>query len=172
MKKSNTIVVLGGDGYLGWPLSLKLAIKNPGQKIIIADNEFRRNQVIQNGSDSILPILKPAERIEAFKRIYGQNNLEFVSLNVNSEALEKLFADEQPHTVYHLAQQCSAPFSMKNIDQALFTIQNNEIGNMRVLWAVRQHIPDAHLIKLGSFGEYAKGGIDVAEGYFYPEYNG
>ena len=172
MKKSNTIVVLGGDGYLGWPLSLKLAIKNPDQKIIIADNEFRRNQVIQNGSDSILPILKPAERISAFKRIYGQNNLEFVSLNVNSDGIEKLFAEEQPHTVYHLAQQCSAPFSMKNIEQALFTIQNNEIGNMRVLWAVRQHIPDAHLIKLGSFGEYAKGGIDVAEGYFYPEYNG
>ncbi len=172
MKMSNTIVVLGGDGYLGWPLSLKLALKNPDQKIIIADNEFRRNQVIQNGSDSILPILKPAERIGAFKRIYGQNNLEFVSLNVNSDGVEKLFADEKPHTVYHLAQQCSAPFSMKNIEQALFTIQNNEIGNMRVLWAVRQHIPDAHLIKLGSFGEYAKGGIDVAEGYFYPEYNG
>jgi UDP-sulfoquinovose synthase len=95
-----------------------------------------------------------------------------MNLNVNSEDIEKLIAKEKPGIIYHLAQQCSAPFSMKGAEEAIFTIHNNEAGNMRVLWAIREHVPDAHLIKLGSFGEYAKGGIDVAEGYFYPEYKG
>jgi UDP-sulfoquinovose synthase len=173
METRNTpILILGGDGYLGWPLALKLALKNPDRRILIVDNEWRRKTVKKLGSDSILPILEPEERIKAFARIYNQSNMEFLNLNVNSADIEKLIAKEKPQIIYHLAQQCSAPFSMKGADEAIFTIHNNEAGNMRVLWAIREHVPDAHLIKLGSFGEYAKGGIDVAEGYFYPEYKG
>ncbi|MFL5731196.1 MAG: aminotransferase class V-fold PLP-dependent enzyme [Cytophagaceae bacterium] len=166
------ILVLGGDGYLGWPLALKLALKNPDKRILIADNEWRRKTVKKLGSDSVLPIAEPQQRIEAFQRIYNQNNLEFINLNVNSPELEKLIAKEKPQIIYHLAQQCSAPYSMKGMEEAIYTLQNNEAGNMRILWAIREHVPDAHLIKLGTFGEYAKGGIDIAEGYFFPEYNG
>jgi UDP-sulfoquinovose synthase len=173
MENNNTpILVLGGDGYLGWPLSLKLAIKNPDKRILIIDNEWRRKTVKKLGSDSVLPIGEARQRIDAFKRIYKQDNLEFININVNSPELEKLIAEEKPEIIYHLAQQCSAPYSMKGIEEALYTLQNNEAGNMRILWAIREHVPDAHLIKLGTFGEYAKGGIDVAEGYFFPEYNG
>ena len=61
---------------------------------------------------------------------------------------------------------------MAGIEEALFTLNNNEGNNMRLLWAVRKHVPDAHIIKIGSFGEYAKAGLDITEGYFFPEHNG
>jgi UDP-sulfoquinovose synthase len=167
-----TIIVLGGDGYYGWPVALKLAVTRPETKIIIADNEWRRNTVRSIGSDSLLPIARLPERIAAFKEIYQQDNLHFVKMDVNSEALEELIKTERPHTIYHMAQQCSAPYSMLGLNESLYTINNNEGGHMRLLWAVRKHIPQAHIIKLGSMGEYAYGGIDIAEGYFYPEFNG
>jgi UDP-sulfoquinovose synthase len=168
-----TIIVLGGDGYYGWPIALKLAVTRPETKIIIVDNEWRRNTVCKIGSDSLLPIARLSKRISAFREIYGQDNLQYVHADVNSDALEKLIRSEKPHTIYHMAQQCSAPYSMLGLNESLFTINNNEGNNMRLLWAVRKHVPEAHIIKMGSMGEYAtSGGIDIAEGYFYPEFNG
>jgi UDP-sulfoquinovose synthase len=168
-----TIIVLGGDGYYGWPIALKLAVTRPNTKIIIVDNEWRRNTVRKIGSDSLLPIAKLPKRIAAFKEVYGQDNLQYLQLDVNSDALEQLIKEEQPHTIYHMAQQCSAPYSMLGLEQSLYTINNNEGNNMRLLWAVRKHVPEAHIIKMGSMGEYAtSGGIDIAEGYFFPEFNG
>jgi UDP-sulfoquinovose synthase len=168
-----TIIVLGGDGYYGWPIALKLAVTRPETKIIIVDNEWRRNTVCKIGSDSLLPIARLSKRISAFREIYGQDNLHYVHADVNSDALEELIRSEKPHTIYHMAQQCSAPYSMLGLNESLFTINNNEGNNMRLLWAVRKHVPEAHIIKMGSMGEYAtSGGIDIAEGYFYPEFNG
>jgi UDP-sulfoquinovose synthase len=168
-----TILVLGGDGYYGWPIALKLAVTRPNTKIIIVDNEWRRNTVCKVGSDSLLPIARLSKRIAAYKDIYGQDNLHYKYMDVNSNALEELIKEEQPHTIYHMAQQCSAPYSMLGLTESLYTINNNEGNNMRLLWAVRKHIPEAHIIKMGSMGEYAtSGGIDIAEGYFYPEFNG
>lgn len=169
---NDTIIVMGGDGYFGWPLGLKLAVLRPQTRIIIVDNEWRRNTVRGLGSDSLLPIARLEERVKAFRQIYGQENLHFIKMDVNTDALEELIKTEQPHTIYHLAQQCSAPYSMLGLKESLFTINNNEGNNMRLLWAVRKHVPGAHIIKLGSMGEYALGGIDIAEGYFKPEYNG
>ena len=165
-------LILGGDGYIGWPLAIKLALRNPQRKVIIADNLSRRALVARCGGNSVTPIEEPTVRIDAFRRHSGQDNLRFVELDVCSPDLDSLLAELKPTTVYHLAQQCSAPYSMMGVEEAMFTVHNNEVGNMRVLWGVRRFCPDAHLIKLGTFGEYAKGGIDIAEGYFQPEYNG
>ncbi len=166
------ILVLGADGYLGWPLSLRLARLNPSRDIILVDNGLRRQLVTEVGGDSILPIQDMQNRIEQAKRIHGFNNLEFMEFDVNSDALESLIKSRKPTTVYHLAQQCSAGYSMRSCRDALLTLRNNEEGNMRLLWAVRDHLPDCHIVKLGTFGEYAKGGIDIAEGYFTPSYKG
>jgi UDP-sulfoquinovose synthase len=169
----NTILVLGGDGYYGWPISLKLAVTHPDCRIVIVDNEWRRQTVCKVGSDSLLPVARLPRRIAAFNEIYGQHNLHYQYLDVNSDALDELVRTERPHTIYHMAQQCSAPYSMLGLNESLYTIRNNEGNNMRLLWAVRRHVPEAHVIKLGSMGEYAcTGGIDIAEGYFYPEFNG
>lgn len=166
------ILVLGGDGYVGWPLSVRLALQHPGATVVLADNQARRAQVSECGGNSVTPIEEPMERVAAFGRVFGRTNLRFVNLDVTTPALDALIAELRPDVVYHLAQQCSAPYSMMDAEHAMFTVHNNEVGNMRVLWALRNLVPDAHLVKLGTFGEYAKGGIDIAEGYFHPSYNG
>lgn len=169
---NKTIIILGGDGYLGWPLSMKLALQHPDQKIIIVDNQWRRETVGQMGFQPLVPILQPDGRIAAFHEHYGLSNLHYQLFDICSDKLERLIMMERPHTIYHLAQQCSAPYSMMGVDHALYTLRNNEEGNMRLLWAVHTHVPFAHIIKLGSFGEYAKGSIPIAEGYFKPAYRG
>ena len=172
MQNLSPIIVLGGDGYLGWPLSLRLARLNPLKKIILVDNLLRRKLVEEVGGCSLLPILEPARRLQKAKEIYALSNMQFLKMDVNSDALENLIRETQPEAIYHLAQQCSAPYSMRGCPEALFTLFNNEGGNMRLLWAVKKYVPNCHIIKLGSFGEYAKSGIDVCEGYFEPEFRG
>ena len=151
---------------------MRLAAKHPHSKIIIVDNQWRRNAVKSQGSDSIIPIATPDERIKAFHKVHGLDNIRYINMDVNSAQIEELIKHEKPEIIYHLAQQCSAPYSMKGEEEAMFTLINNEAGNMRLLWAVKKHVPDSHIIKLGSFGEYAKAGIDIAEGYFHPEFKG
>lgn len=169
---NETILILGGDGYLGWPLAMKLALDHPDQKIIVVDNLWRRNTVDRLGFAPLLQMPKLADRIAAFHRNYGLFNMQYRLIDVCSNALDGLIREERPAVIYHLAQQCSATYSMSGIEEALHTLRNNEEGNMRLLWAVRNYVPEAHIIKLGSFGEYAKGGLPVAEGYFQPIYKG
>ncbi|AKH68724.1 selenocysteine lyase [Spongiibacter sp. IMCC21906] len=166
------IIVLGGDGYLGWPLALRLAKQLPQRQIIIVDNLSRRRWAKQLEAGSLTPILSSSERLAACRRIHNITNLEYLHLDVNSDSLNSLIQSRQPGAIYHLAQQCSAPLSMRSMKDALHTLRNNEEGNMRLLWAVKEHAPDCHIIKLGTFGEYAKSGLDIAEGYFKPSYNG
>ncbi len=167
-----TILVLGGDGYLGWPLALTLALRRPSTRVVIADNLVRRRQVAALGANSITPIGEPAARLAAFARFAGRTNLEYVDLDVATPALGALVARLRPTVVYHLAQQASAPYSMSGVDEAVYTLVNNEVGNMRLLWALRSFVPDAHLVKLGSFGEYAQCGLEIPEGYFVPSHAG
>lgn len=165
-------LVLGGDGYVGWPVALRLAIKHPTARVLVIDNLTRRRLVDEVGGNSVTPVAPPAARVAAFRAWSGQSNLAFVDLDVSDPALDVLVREERPTHVYHLAQQASAPYSMTDPERAVFTVRNNEIGNLRVLWAIRRHVPEAHLVKLGSFGEYARPGFDVAEGYFRPSYHG
>ncbi|MDR2275877.1 MAG: aminotransferase class V-fold PLP-dependent enzyme [Sphingobacterium sp.] len=169
---NGTILILGAEGYLGWPLAMKLALHHPDQKIILLDNGWRKSTVANLGFGPWLQIPHLSSRIEVFGQKYGLANMCAVHAEVCSDELAELIRRERPHTIYHLAQQCSASYSMLGLQQALYTIRNNEEGNMRLLWAVREYVPQAHIIKLGSFGEYAKGGLPIAEGYFKPGYQG
>lgn len=166
------IAVLGGDGYLGWPLALKLAGRYPHAEILLVDNGLRRKMVAEVGGNSITPILPLEQRLEQLHATIGWRNVRAMDLDVSQPEVERLFEAFKPTHIYHLAQQASAPFSMSSVERAVTTVQNNEIGNLRILFAMRQHVPNAHLIKLGSFGEYAKGGLDIAEGYFQPTWKG
>src|SRR5580700_10401014 len=94
---NKTILVLGGDGYYGWPLSMKLAVLHPGQKIIVIDNEWRRNTVKSFGFQTLIPITKPSGRIAAFKKIHGQNNIHYIRMDINSERLDEIIGTEKPH---------------------------------------------------------------------------
>ena len=98
-----------------------------------------------------------------FQRIYNQKNIKFVELDISQNNIDQIFENNDVKVIYHLAQQASAPYSMKNIENTIFTARNNEIGNLQILYAIKNFCPEAHLIKLGSFGEYCTTEIDVAE---------
>lgn len=167
-----TIIILGADGYLGWPLCIKLASTLPEVHLVCVDDLGRRHRVREVGSNSLVPILSPPERVTALQKTFFRAHIERVEADITGGTLDDLFETQEPDVVFHLAQQASAPYSMSSLERALFTLRNNEEGNLRVLWALRRYAPRAHLIKMGSFGEYAHGGIDIAEGYFKPTWNG
>lgn len=166
------ILVLGADGYVGWPLVCELLARHPRRPMVLVDNGLRRRLVEEVGGESVTPIEGLAARVEAARRLFGATAVRVVELDVAGPDLDALIGELQPSVVYHLAQQCSAPWSMRGPEEAVFTVENNEGGNLRLLFSLRKHVPHAHLVKLGTFGEYAKAGIDVAEGYFRPTYNG
>ena len=139
---------------------------------MIIDNFLRRRLVAKIGSNSLIPIASLRERIKYFSNTFGQKNLDFLKMDITKDKLRQLIREKKPKTIYHLAQQPSAHYSMKSVSESIFTVQNNEIGNLELLWAIKNHSPETHLIKLGSFGEYAECGLDIAEGYFLPEYKG
>ena len=165
-------MILGGDGYVGWPLSVRLALRHPDQQFLIIDNFLRRKLVAEVGGDSLIPILSLEDRIKMFSDIFCQNNLSFIEMNVMDQACQALIQEKCPKVIYHLAQQPSAHYSMKGVNESLFTVENNELGNLNLLWSIKNYSPETHLIKLGSFGEYAECGLDIAEGYFEPTYKG
>ncbi len=151
-------------------MSVRLALKYPQKKILIIDNFSRRKLVSEVGGDSLIPILPLEDRINTFSKIFEQNNLSFLQMNVKHDIFTQLIKEKCPKVIYHLAQQPSAHYSMKGIDESIFTVENNELGNLKLLWNIKKYSPKTHLIKLGSFGEYAECGLDIAEGYFLPQY--
>ena len=170
MKKR--IIVFGGDGYIGWPLSVQLAIENKDIEILIVDCFLRRKLVNLCGSDSLTNILMPEERIKFSSKVYDIDNLSFKYRDISEENIDDLFLDTEVVAVYNLSQQASAPFSMKDLENAILTAKNNEIANLRVLFAMKKNCCKAPLIKLGSFGQYSKSNIDISEGFFKPSFNG
>ena len=159
------IIVFGGDGYIGWPLSLELANSFPNKEILIVDNFLTRRNSAKVGGKSLSPICSMEERLAAFREVTGQTNLSFRELDcANSDQVMALFAELKPEVVYHLAHQRTAPYSMLGVKEAVETITNNEAGFLNVIWGMKEHAPDCHLVKLGSFGAYAKPGLDIPEG--------
>jgi len=166
------IFVLGGDGYIGWPLAMRMARLHPDEKVVILDNQIRRRLVKTMGGESVTPILDIPRRLKAFQDTFRLRNLRWVDIDLTLTDADDLFATYRPRLIFHFAQIASAPFSMRGPEEAVFTLQNNEVANMRVIWSMRRHCPDAHLIKSGSFGQYAKCGLDLTEGDFQPSHGG
>ena len=144
------VLVLGGDGYCGWATALGLAAR--GIDVTIADNFARRQWDAQLGVASLTPIASMNDRLAEWRRLTG-SPIGFAEVDVTQyDALCRLLEDLQPHAIVHFAQQRSAPFSMIDHDHALLTHVNNTVGNLNLLWAMREYAPDAHLVKLGTMG--------------------
>lgn len=160
------IVVFGGDGYIGWPLSMELALAHPDRKIIIADNFLTRRNSEKVGGRPLAPIRSMPERIDAFRDVFGQSNFEFREIDcADPDAVTAFFASGiRPGAVFHLAHQRAAPYSMLGLREAVETVANNELGFLNLIWSLKEYAPDCHLVKLGSFGAYAKPGLDIPEG--------
>ncbi len=165
------VLILGGDGYLGWPTALRFSAR--GHEVSVVDNFARRRWVAGAGSDSLTPIADLDARIAAWEaNPAGERIRSFTGGVEDGDFLDRVVAETRPETVIHYGQQPSAPYSMISRQTAVETQQANVVGNLNLLFAMRDHVPDAHLVKLGTMGEYGQPNIDIEEGYIEIEHRG
>jgi UDP-sulfoquinovose synthase len=164
------IAILGADGYIGFNLMMYLA--NRGHDVVGMDNYSRRLLVNEVGGNSLTPIRDPPQRVAAFHERFGVTlKLGFGEM-MSFDTLKLWLKNNEPDAIVHLAEQPSAPFSMMDAHRANRTQQVNVIGTLNLLWAMKEACPKAHLIKLGTLGEYGMPNVDIPEGYFEIEYKG
>ena len=164
------IFIAGIDGYLGWPLSQYLAAR--GHEIAGNDLLLRRQWVEEVGGHSAIPISSIEERLDGFADRYAKRiDFRYGDL-LDYQFLRNFLADFQPDAIVHLAEMPSAPYSMIDQSHAVFTQHNNVIGSLNLLWAIKEVCPNAHLVKLGTMGEYGTPNIDIPEGFFEVEFRG
>jgi UDP-sulfoquinovose synthase len=164
------ILILGGDGYLGWPTAMRFSGK--GNEVAVVDDFSRRRWHEEAGTDSLTPIASLDDRIAAWKEVSGKTIEQYVGDVAENTFISDVVREYRPDTIIHYGEQPSAPWSMKNVDNCVVTQQRNVIGTLKLLWAMRDFTPDAHLVKLGTMGEYGTPNIDIEEGYIEIEHNG
>ena len=164
------ILVLGGDGYCGWPTSLHLS--DAGHEVVIVDNCVRRQIDNELGAQSLTPITDMKQRVKVWQEVSGQTvAVEFGDL-LDWEFISGVVQRHQPDAIVHFAEQRAAPYSMIDRRHTVYTQYNNVIGNLNVLFAIQEFAPECHLVKLGTMGEYGTPNIDIEEGYIEIEHNG
>lgn len=163
-------MILGGDGYLGWPTASMFAAK--GHEVLAADNYLRRRVARETDSE---PLFETPELPERSKILGGDTNYK-VSVAIgdccDKEFLDRIFREFQPEAVVHYAEQPSAPYSMIGYTEARKTLQNNLTATFNLIWSVMEHAPDCHIVKLGTMGEYGTPNIDIEEGWIEIEHKG
>ena len=164
------ILILGGDGYLGWPSAMHFA--NRGDEVMVVDNYLRRTMAIETDSEALLPTPNMHVRAEIFAQEFGKNIEVSVGDLADMEYTNALFRGFKPDTVVHDAEQPSAPYSMRSQANAKLTFDNNLGATFAIIWAMINHCPDAHLVKLGTMGEYGTPNIDIEEGWIEIEHKG
>ena len=164
------VLVIGGDGYCGWATALYLS--NRGFEVGILDSLVRRHWDATLCIETLTPIAPIQARLQRWKELTGKQIDLFVG-DINDYAfLQDALLKSEPEAVVHFGEQRSAPFSMIDREHAVLTQANNVIGNLNLLYALRDHFPNCHLVKLGTMGEYGTPNIDIEEGYITIEHNG
>ncbi|HUK72660.1 MAG TPA: NAD-dependent epimerase/dehydratase family protein [Streptosporangiaceae bacterium] len=164
------ILVLGGDGYLGWPTALHMS--HTGHDVAVADNFARRQYDHELGVESLVPIETLRTRVTTWREITGENIECYVGDLTDADFTYHIIEDYRPDAVVHFAEQRAAPYSMIDRKHAVYTQANNVIGNLNVLYAIAETDPDIHLVKLGTMGEYGTPNIDIEEGWLEVEHKG
>jgi UDP-sulfoquinovose synthase len=164
------ICVLGGDGYCGWATALYLSRK--GHTVSIVDNFARRQWDHELGVQTLTPIQPLAERLRVWRELTGHHIDHFAGDVTEYDFLASTMETLRPEAVVHFAEQRAAPYSMIDRKHAVFTQVNNVVGTLNLLFAIRELLPDCHLVKLGTMGEYGTPNIDIEEGYIRIEHNG
>jgi len=157
------VLVLGGDGYLGWPTALHLSAR--GHDVGIVDNFARRGYDHELGAGSLVPILSMKERLAAWHHISGHHIDAHVGDLTDTQFVDDVVKRFAPEAVVHFAEQRSAPYSMIDRNHCVYTQVNNVVGTLNLLYALAEHAPDCHLVKLGTMGEYGTPNIDIEEGF-------
>ena len=164
------VMILGGDGYLGWPTAMNLSAY--GHDVLVVDNYLRRNLMKSQNVIPLYPVPELDERTALWNTDHD-NRITFALGDLNEwDFIAGLFRDFEPETIVHYAEQPSAPFSMLNRESAMLTLQNNISVTANLIFAVWEFAPQAHIVKLGTMGEYGTPDIDIEEGWLDVEHNG
>ena len=160
------VMVLGGDGFCGWPTALHLSAK--GHDVLIVDNLSRRKIDVELEVESLTPIRPMSVRLEAWKEVSGKEiRFENIDAAVNYARLLHLLEEFKPDAVVHFAEQRAAPYSMKSSWHKRYTVDNNLNATNNLLAAIVESGVNSHLVHLGTMGVYGYGtaGIKIPEGY-------
>jgi UDP-sulfoquinovose synthase len=165
------ILILGGDGYLGWPTAMYFASR--GHDVAIVDNLSKRLWEAKIGVAPLHHIPTLQRRV----RLWNARDQGAIALHVgdvahNHRFIYRVFDEFRADAIIHYAEQPSAPFSMSSREYAVDTQANNVLGTLNTLFAMKRFVPAAHLVKLGTMGEYGTPNIDIEEGWLDVEHNG
>lgn len=164
------ILILGGDGYLGWPTAMDLAAR--GHEVCVIDNYLRRLLALQTRSEALMPNPDLGQRADLFASIFGKKIEVVIGDCRDYSVLTRVFESFQPQAAIHYAEQPSAPYSMIGQAEAELTVSNNLATTLNLVWAVLQNDPDCQIVKLGTMGEYGTPKIDIEEGWIEIEHKG
>jgi UDP-sulfoquinovose synthase len=165
------ILILGGDGYLGWPTAMRFSQR--GHEVHVVDNYLRRRALRENGTDSLTPIAPDLpSRLAAWKEVTGSDIGLTEGDLCDYGVVERVIGELDPEVIVHYGEMPSAPYSMASRAHAVFTQYNNVIGTLNVLFAMRDLAPRAHMVKLGTMGEYGTPNIDIEEGFIEVRHKG
>jgi UDP-sulfoquinovose synthase len=161
-----SILVLGGDGFCGWPTALHLSAA--GHDVTIVDNFARRAAEVELRAQSLTPIQSLPTRLAAWRQVSGRRiGFQEIDVAKDYDALLALLADERPDAIVHFAEQRAAPYSMKSARHKRYTVDNNVNATHNLLAALVEADLDAHVVHLGTMGVYGYGtaGVTIPEGY-------
>jgi UDP-sulfoquinovose synthase len=164
------IFIAGVDGYLGWSLAQHLADR--GHDVSGADLFLRRRWVDEMGSWSATPICPMRDRLEAFRARFGRDLIFWEGDLRNYALVETIFREFKPDAIVHFGECPSAPYSMIDVHHTVFVQTNNIATTFNLLYAMRDIRPEAHLVKLGTMGEYGTPNLDIPEGFFDVQFRG
>lgn len=157
------VLILGGDGYLGWPTAMNLS--SIGHEVTVVDNYLRRNICREEDVEALFEVPNLIERTQIWEQESGHCVKVFIGDLTDWTFISKVFKESCPDAVVHYAEQPSAPYSMLNRVAATLTVENNLLVTTNVIFAVKEFSPKAHIIKLGTMGEYGTPNIDIEEGW-------
>ena len=165
------VLILGGDGYLGWPTAMHFS--NRGYPVAVVDNLSKRVWEAECDSVPLWHVPTLQRRVRIWKKITGKDVKTYIGdIAVNPRFVYGVFEEFKPDVIIHYAEQPSAPYSMHGRGKAVFTQINNVSGTLNTLFAMRKFCPGAHLVKLGTMGEYGTPNIDIEEGWIEINHKG
>lgn len=164
------VLILGGDGYLGWPTAMYLSRR--GHEVAVVDNYFRRRASIELNREPLVPVPNLQRRAALWQALSGYQVAVHIGDVCDYPFLLRIFRDFQPEAVIHYAEQPAAPYSMMGHKEAIFTLTNNLVSTANVVFAVKETDLNCHIIKLGTMGVYGTPNIDIEEGYLEVEHKG
>lgn len=177
------VLVLGGDGYLGWPTAMRFS--NCGYYVTVVDNYFRRNACTELDVGMLYPVPTLVQRARIWHELTGKEIKVVIGDLTDANLMRALFTGQVeyswaldrrftgiPETVIHYAEQPSAPYSLINYRYANITLMGNLLVTNNLMFAVRDFARDTHIIKLGTMGEYGTPNIDIEEGWIDIEHKG